>query len=148
MCIIRNFKPTDMFSVVKIASKTLTEQYNPSLFNYFYETYPQGFIIAEKNHKIIGFIAGLQTNLNTVRISMISVIENERRQKIGTSLLNQFINNIESKGIKNIELEVNTKNIPAIDFYKKFGFKIKEKLTLFYQNGDDAYIMKKTFNYG
>ena len=137
-----------MFSVVKIASKTLTEQYNPSLFNYFYETYPQGFIIAEKNHKIIGFIAGLQTNLNTVRISMISVIENERRQKIGTSLLNQFINNIESKGIKNIELEVNTKNIPAIDFYKKFGFKIKEKLTLFYQNGDDAYIMKKTFNYG
>ena len=53
---VRLFKPTDMFSVIKLASETLPERYNPSLFNYFYETFSHGFIIAERAHKIIGFI--------------------------------------------------------------------------------------------
>jgi ribosomal protein S18 acetylase RimI-like enzyme len=30
-----------------------------------------------------------------------------------------------------------------VEFYKKHGFTIKEKVNAFYQNGDDAYIMKR-----
>ena len=143
MFTIRPFQPTDMFSIVKIASTTLTEQYNPILFNYFYESFPEGFIIAEKHHKIIGFIAGLKTNPISARISMISVIEKERKQNIGKALLESFINSMQIIGIKKLELEVNTKNKQAVVFYKKHKFKITEKVLAFYQNGDDAYIMKR-----
>ncbi|UCH71422.1 MAG: hypothetical protein JSW62_03215, partial [Thermoplasmatales archaeon] len=62
MFTIRKFQPNDMFSTIKLASETLTEHYNPSLFNYFYEIFPNGFIVAEKNRKIIGFIIGVKTN--------------------------------------------------------------------------------------
>jgi len=140
---IRLFKPTDMFSVIKLASLTLSEKYNPTLFNYFYETFPRGFIVAEKDHKIIGFIIGVKINENLAKILMLSVSELFRKQKIGFSLLNRFLKEIANNGIKNIELEVRTDNRKAIKFYKNNGFIIKEKIPEFYQDGSNAYTMKK-----
>jgi len=133
-----------MFSVIKLASETLTENYSPSLFNYFYETFPQGFIVAEKHYKVVGFILGLKTNLKNARILMLSVSEAQRRQNIGSELLKQFLMKAAQQNIENIELEVRTDNIKAIKFYEKHGFKIIYKLPKFYQNEEDAYVMKKT----
>ena len=132
-----------MFSVIKLASLTLTERYNPTIFNYFYETFPKGFIIAENDHKIIGFIVGVKINENLAKILMLSVSEIFRKQNIGSSLLNRFLIEISHKGIKNIELEVRTDNRKAIKFYKKNSFKIKEKISEFYQDGSNAYTMIK-----
>ena len=140
---IRLFKPTDMFSVIKLASLTLTERYNPSIFNYFYETFPKGFIVAEKDHKIVGFIVGVKINEDLAKILMLSVSEQYRKQKIGFSLLNRFLVEISKEYIKNIELEVRTDNRKAIRFYKNNEFNIKEKIPEFYQDGSNAYTMKK-----
>jgi len=140
---VRLFKPTDMFSVIKLASQTLPERYNPSLFNYFYETFPQGFIVAEKAHKIIGFSVGVKTNPKTTKILMLSVSELHRKQNIGSALLSQFLKYVLAENIKQVELEVRTDNKKAIKFYQKHGFEIVVKLSEFYQNGEDAYTMKK-----
>jgi len=144
VAIIRKFKPTDMFSIIKIASETLPERYSPSLFNYFYETSPDGFIVAEKNRKIVGFIIGVTTNPEEAKILMLGVYKHNRRQKIGTNLLQQFMDEIKKQKIRNIELEVRTDNSSAIKFYEKHGFKIKEKIPNFYQNQEDAFNMKRT----
>lgn len=140
---VRLFEPIDMFSAIKLASETLPERYNPSLFNYFYETFPQGFIVAEKAHKIIGFIIGVKTNPEYVKILMLSVLELYRRQNIGSALLIRFLKEISIENVKYIELEVRTDNKKAIKFYQKHGFKITKKITEFYQNGEDAYTMKR-----
>jgi len=140
---IRQFKPTDMFSVVKLASLTLTEQYNPSLFNYFYESFPEGFIVAEYGHKIIGFIIGVKINDILSKILMLSISEQFQNKKIGSDLLKNFIRKISEEGIKFVELEVRTDNIKAINFYKKHGFKIRNEIKDFYQNGESAYTMKR-----
>jgi ribosomal-protein-alanine N-acetyltransferase len=132
-----------MFSVIKLASETLTERYNPSLFNYFYETFPEGFIIAEKDYKIIGFLIGVKIDTKLAKILMLAVSKSHRRKNIGSELLNQFLNKISIENIKRIELEVRTHNRTAIEFYKKHGFKIKEKQKEFYQSGEDAYTMIK-----
>lgn len=138
---IRYFKPPDTFSVIKLASMTLPEQYNPSLFTFFYETYPQGFIIAESNHKIIGFLVGVKIHQNKAKILMLSVNPDFRRQKIGEKLLFQFIKTIINENIKRVELEVRTDNVKAIKFYEKYDFKKVEKIKDFYQNGESAYTM-------
>jgi len=84
-----------MFPVIKLASETLPEQYNPSLFNYFYETFPQGFLVAEQFHKIVGFIVGVKTSTDIARILMLAVSEPQRRQGIGTLLLNQLLKELD-----------------------------------------------------
>lgn len=132
-----------MFSVIKLASETLPEHYNPSLFNHFYETFPEGLIIVEKLHKIIGFIVGIKTSISTVRIVMLSISEKQRRQGIGSALLNHFLKEMALQNIKQIELEVRVDNEQAIKFYQKNGFTILELLPKFYQNGEDAYQMKR-----
>jgi ribosomal-protein-alanine N-acetyltransferase len=140
---IRLFKPTDMFSVIKLASDTLPERYNPSLFNYFYETFPQGFIVAERAQKIIGFIIGVKINPKNAKILMLSILEDLRRQNIGSMLLTRFIKEIFSEKVQKIELEVRIDNEKAIKFYQKHGFNISQKIIEFYQNGEDAYTMVK-----
>jgi ribosomal-protein-alanine N-acetyltransferase len=138
---IRKFEPNDMFSVIKLASDSLPERYNPSIFNYFYETFPDGFIVAETLQKLVGFIVGVQTHENKANILMLSVSEYYQNRKIGTELLKEFLKIISNLNIKIIELEVRTDNEKAISFYKKHNFKIKKKIEEFYQNGEDAFTM-------
>jgi ribosomal-protein-alanine N-acetyltransferase len=139
---IRNFQPTDTFKVIKLASETLTERYNHSLFSYFYETNPEGFMVAESNNKIIGFIVGVEINPKKTKILMLSVSPNHQKQKIGTRLLQEYIKKIQKQFINYIELEVRTDNVKAIKFYEKNDFKIVGEIKEFYQNGEDAYTMR------
>jgi ribosomal-protein-alanine N-acetyltransferase len=132
-----------MFSIVKLASETLTENYNPSIFNYFYETFPDGIWVAEKLNKIIGFIIGVKTGEEKGRILMLSVEEKNRRQNIGTTLLKNLLSELVKHNVKYIELEVRTDNKKAIQFYQKHGFRIVDTIKNFYQNGENAYLMTK-----
>ena len=143
---IREFKPTDTFKVIKLASITLTEQYNPSVFTYFYETYPKGFLVAEQNHKIIGFLTGVKLSDKLSKILMISVDPDFQGKKIGVKLLNEFLKISLKEEIEIIELEVKTKNKKAIEFYEKNGFKKVGKIKEFYQNKESAYTMRLNFN--
>ena len=140
---IRTFEPRDMFAVIKMASDTLPERYNPSLFNYFYETFPEGFIITEFGKKIVGFVVGLPINNKTAKILMLSVSKNHRNKQIGSNLLDQLLKILKKEKIETIELEVRTRNRKAIKFYEKHGFEITDKLTDFYQNGEAGYVMRK-----
>ena len=140
---IRLFEPTDMFSVIKLASDTLPEQYSPSLFNYFYETNNEGFIVAEIGHKVIGFIVGVKIDNENARILMLSVSKQHQRKKIGSLILAEFLKLSQENGIKSIDLEVRTDNKKAIKFYEKHGFKIVDKILEFYQNGEAAFSMRK-----
>ena len=143
---IRKFKPTDTFRVIKLASVTLTERYNPSLFTFFYETYPEGFIVAEENHKIIGFIIGIKTTDKSSKIIMLSVDTDFQGRKIGSKLLNEFIKTSIKEKIETIDLEVQTNNLKAIQFYEKNSFKKVKKIKEFYQNKEDAYTMRLNLN--
>jgi ribosomal-protein-alanine N-acetyltransferase len=143
MFAIREFEPTDMFSVIKLASDTLPERYSPSLFNYFYETFPEGFIVAEEAHKIVGFLIGVRVTTENAKVLMLSVSKQHRKQGIGSELLIRFLKEISKKKVKIVELEVRTDNEKAINFYRKHGFIIKAKIKGFYQNGKTAYTMSK-----
>ena len=68
---------------------------------------------------------------------------NNRKQGIGSALLKQFLFEMKNYQIKQVELEVRTTNQSALEFYIKQGFMLQGKLRQFYQNGEDAYSMRK-----
>jgi [ribosomal protein S18]-alanine N-acetyltransferase len=140
---IRRVQANDIFPVIDLAYDTLPERYNPSIFNQFYESFPEGFLVALQNQSVIGFLIGIKTTTDTARILMLSVNNNNRKQGIGSALLKQFISEMKNQHITKVDLEVRTTNQGALEFYLKRGFNLQEKLRKFYQNGEDAYSMSK-----
>ena len=139
---LQQFKAEDMFSVLKLASTVLSEQYNPSLFTYLYETCPWGLWTAHQYQRVVGFIIGVPFTNSFAKILMIGVHPSVQRQGIGSLLLERLIKTFHQHHISIIELEVAVKNKKAIQFYQKHHFVITEEYAHFYQNGDNAFIMR------
>lgn len=144
MTIIRNFEERDLREIVDIVGTALNTNYDPLLFISIYETWPQGFLVAEENGRILGFIAGIISNETDARVLMIAVRRHFRRRGIGRELMSSFINNCTLRGARRIYLEVRKSNHEAIEFYRSIGFSDGATLPAYYDNGDDALIMWKS----
>jgi [ribosomal protein S18]-alanine N-acetyltransferase len=140
---IRQVQPQDIIEVIALAYDTLPERYNPVIFNQFYESFPEGFLVIVDQQRLIGFLIGIKTATNTARILMLAVHNNFRKQGIGSALLKEFLAEMKHLRVTKVELEVRTTNQGALAFYKKQGFSHQHTLHQFYQNGEDAYAMKK-----
>jgi len=137
---IRKFRYEDLEEVAEIASHSLQEKYTLDFFLYLWQISPDGFLVAEKNGKVVGFIIALQPCSEELRILMLAVDKNFRRQGIGSSLLKELLLRFPAR---RIYLEVRTDNREAIKFYEKHGFRIKEKIENFYTDDSPAFLMEK-----
>ena len=99
--------------------------------------------VAEKDGNIVGFYISSQV-LDEVEIFTIAVDRDYKNMGIATCLLNHLVATSIANNMKEIWLEVSTKNLAAINLYKKFGFEIMGIRKNYYQKvGEDAYNMKK-----
>lgn len=99
-----------------------------------------GIVIAYKDTSdvrgIICYYANDTDNLSGY-ITIIWINKANRREKIGTKLLNFCITDMINKGMKTVGLEVKTDNSEAISFYKKNGFIIQS-----IENNDSCYMVR------
>ncbi|MEM1514395.1 MAG: ribosomal protein S18-alanine N-acetyltransferase [Candidatus Aenigmatarchaeota archaeon] len=138
---IRKFEYKDIDAVLKIANESFPEKYSSDFLLYLWTSYPDGFLVAEKNNEIAGFIISVKISKTDLRVLMLAVNKKYRRQSIGSSLLRELI--IRFPEVRRIFLEVRTDNHEAIKFYLKNGFIIKDKIYDFYTDGSPAYVMEK-----
>lgn len=97
-------------------------------------------LCVEINNIVIGYI--LTYNIfDEGCIIKIAIDDSFKRKGIATILFNEAKQLLIEKGVKNIYLEVSSKNISAIEFYKKLGFLTESIRKSYYNNGDDALIM-------
>ena len=100
------------------------------------------FVVKSENGEILGF-AGVLINIDFIEIMNIVVRKKYRKKGIGKELLEKLISFSKEKNFELINLEVNSKNEPAINLYKKFGFKEVGLRKKYYNNIDDAILMEK-----
>lgn len=96
-------------------------------------------LIYVKDNEILGFLDYSKMYEN-MEINYIYVKEEYRKKGIATELLNYMIT---TNNFNNITLEVNIKNLNAINLYKKFDFKIIN-IRKNYYNGVDGYLMERS----
>lgn len=78
--------------------------------------------IAKINNEIIGIITG-NSYYQEVHIDNLIVLEQYRKQHIGSKLMEKVENHFKNKGFKNINLT--TYEFQALEFYKKCGFEVE-----------------------
>lgn len=98
------------------------------------------YIVAKENDFVVGF-AGLLMIVDEANIMNIVTKKDKRNSGIGTLLLKKLIELAREKNSTSITLEVNEKNIPAINLYKKLQFKEVGVRKKYYDNTDSAILM-------
>lgn len=100
------------------------------------------YIVAKIDNDIIGF-AGIKIIIDEADIMNIAVRIDRRKLGIGSVLLEKLIELSTGSNCTSITLEVNENNFPAIHLYEKFDFKKIGLRKKYYNNTDNAIIMRK-----
>lgn len=139
---LRKFEETDLPTVLNI--EKLSFAINPwpaSRFQRHAQRHPEGFIVAEINEKVVGYVIGRVVD-EKGKISSIAVDPKYRREGIGYQLAAYILNYFKEKKVKQVQVEVRTTNQGSIKFFKSFHFQIAKTLKKYYRDGEDAYLME------
>ncbi len=139
---IREMKFEDYEKIKDNLQKEFDEFWTVSILKSELENDNSRYIVALKNREIVGF-AGIIILPDDTEITNIVTKKSERKKGIGKLLLDKLIKITREEKKEIISLEVNEKNIIAIDLYKKFGFEEVGKRKRYYNGIDDAIIMNK-----
>ncbi|MBN1486495.1 MAG: GNAT family N-acetyltransferase [Anaerolineae bacterium] len=90
---------------------------------------------------LLGYI-GLRVMGTEGHISTLGVSENWRGRGLGELLLLSALDEAVACGVDAISLEVRVLNEVAQALYSKYGFTILRRLTRYYRDGEDAYLMR------
>lgn len=138
--LVRKFKPNDLKRVYEIENMSFSQSYGINMFQQLYEM-GIGFLVAEEEGYVIGYVMFWIKYENQGHIISIAVDKNYRRLKAGTQLLVRAISILSLLNLDTVYLEVNENNEGAVEFYKTFNFKIDRRVPGYYENGDGALVM-------
>jgi N-acetylglutamate synthase-like GNAT family acetyltransferase len=86
------------------------------------------FIVARSEGRLVGCGALVRRENGTGEIVRMSVSRDLRRQRVGSRLLHQLLDEAQALGIKKVVLETTETWQDAIDFYQSQGFRITHYL--------------------
>lgn len=144
---VRKFVPQDLKRVYEIENMSFDRFYGINVFQQLYDM-GVGFLIAEKNDYVIGYIIFWRKYENQGHIISIAVDKNYRKLGVGKKLLERAISVLSLLDIQTIYLEVSDKNKGAFEFYKKCGFKVDRIVPNYYNNGEGAILMYLPLKHG
>jgi ribosomal protein S18 acetylase RimI-like enzyme len=99
------------------------------------------FLVADSAGSIAGQIIGLIRHHPrglSGRIYSLAVAPDHRRRKLGLKLLRALVEELASRGVRRIYLEVEQDNVPAIALYAREGFRPIGSLPDYYAAGSDG----------
>ena len=108
-----------------------------------YETFPDGFLVAEEEGHVVGFLTTVVVALFDVKILSIAVDKRCQSKGFASMLLQALFEVLRAKGILRLLLEVRLSNIRAQKLYLSLGFNLVNVISAYYQDGEDAYLMEK-----
>jgi len=150
---LRGFGPGDLDAVMNINRVCLPENYAPYFFLDTFNTLPEGFIVAESQAQVVGYImCRLEHGFSDLRklrfarkghIVSVAVMPEFRAIGVGSSLVQQAIAAMVTHHTDECYLEVRVNNYPAINLYKKLGFQVARTIPRYYFDASDAYVMSR-----
>ncbi len=118
-------------------------EYNPLLFMAAYEAFPDGFLVAEHEGYVVGFVITVFVAPFEVKILSIAVEKRYQNRGFASMLLMNLFSVLRSRGILRLLLEVRLSNRRAYKLYLSLGFTPVKIIYAYYQDGEDAYLMEK-----
>jgi ribosomal-protein-alanine N-acetyltransferase len=135
-------KVSDIKRIIEIEELSYSDPWPREIFmvDYLFNSSSEYFV-AKMQGKIVGFI-GIWYEGKKLHVINVAVHPDERGKGIGTNLLLFAINLAKELGYEAVYLEARKSNVSAQRLYRKLGFKEKEELKGYYQDGEDGIRME------
>ncbi len=140
--VIRSFELIDFDEIMEIEKEAFNDPCSKNLYIYDFQNNPYSeYYKLILEDRIIGFF-GLWIIYENAQITTIAVSPKYQGLGYGKTMMNFIINHVKEANCLNITLEVRVTNEIAIKMYKSYGFYEVVSRKNYYENGDDAYLMK------
>jgi len=138
---LRHYQDRDLADVWQVASESLRERYDPSLFTQLVPFWPDGLLVIEDLGRVVAFVFGVMSGLGQARVLMLAVDRNYRGAGLGPLLTQEFFRECGKKGVRQVSLEVRASNIGAQRFYQRLGFFNVRRVPKYYSDGEDGILL-------
>jgi len=146
MFAIQPFESQHLLPAMRLAAKTLPEQYPTEFFLQLARDVNRYFRVAVEveSGRVIGLIVGARQPGMEGNVLLFAVDSDFQGQGIGRALLKDLQRRMSIEDIRSIKLEVRPDNRRAISFYEHEGFSVTGLEEHAYKDGSDALWMAKT----
>lgn len=123
--------------ILNVDKNSFSKEWKEEDYRKLNENYSLTIYTFEEGNNTIGF-AVLMDSFDVIELVRVAVLKEYRNKGIACKIIEEATREIS----KNIILEVREKNEPAINLYKKIGFKeISRRKSYYKDTGEDAIIM-------
>lgn len=116
--------------------------YSRGMFRELHERCGRLFFTARRGRGIAGYIVAC-AEAEEAEVVSIAVDPAARGSGAGKALMRRLLDELAATGATRVSLMVRTDNLPAIRFYRGFGFRRMRVETRYYEDGTDAYLMRR-----
>lgn len=139
---IRNFRFEDIDTISEIEQASYPDPWSRKMFERELELNFSHFFVGTVLSRIVAYAVFWQV-VDESHLTNITVSEEYRRNGLGKKMLKYIIDFAKYLKTKKMVLEVRENNMPAVTFYRKFGFRKIGSRKKYYSSADDAIIMEK-----
>lgn len=145
--VIRKMTVEDVEQVFEIEKLSFTLPWTKDSFYYEMTTNESAYyVVAETERGVVGY-CGMWLVLDEAHITNIAILPEERGKKLGERLMRAAMEAAKSQGAVLMTLEARVSNEPALNLYRKLGFKNGGIRKRYYtDNFEDAIVMWVNFN--
>lgn len=141
---IRSMSISDLDKIKNELEIDFDDFWNYNIFKQELENPNSEYFVALLNEEIVGF-AGIWIAVDDIHITNIVTRKDLRNQGIAKKLLEHLLIVSKQKNLSSLTLEVNEKNIPAINLYEKYHFQKIGQRKNYYKQNENAIIMTYYF---
>jgi ribosomal protein S18 acetylase RimI-like enzyme len=141
---LRSYEPHDFAALHKLDQSCFAAgiSYSKTTLRYFLTLASSDCVVAVEGDHIAGFVLS-EENPPLAHIITLDVSEKQRRNGIGSALLQQLELNLSARGVRSVLLETAIDNEAAVAFWQRHGYRIEATLKRYYLGRLDAYEMRK-----
>ncbi len=141
---LRSYEPHDFAALHRLDRACFPAgiSYSKTTLRYFLTLASADCVVAVEGNCVAGFVLS-EENPPLAHIITLDVAEKQRRQGVGTALLQQLESNLAARGVRSVLLETATNNEAAVAFWQSRGYRIEATLKRYYLGRIDAYEMRK-----
>ncbi|MEM3736942.1 MAG: ribosomal protein S18-alanine N-acetyltransferase [Candidatus Bathyarchaeia archaeon] len=138
---VREVTISDIPFVEQVEKSSFTDPYPMSLLMALAISDPSTFLVATLNGSVVGYASAIVGGGGSAHMVSVAVDPEHRGQGVAKQLIESLLAVLKRRGVTHVQLEVRESNLAAQTLYKSLGFKYRDRVKNYYEDGEDAFTM-------